>query len=191
MTAPARVAAALERLEAPWWIAGGWALDLFLGRETRAHEDVDVVLLRRDQAALLRHFAGWDLQVAVPGEGLRPWDGSALELPLHELWARRAPGKDWLCELLLAEADGETWVYRRDARVRLPLAQAGGVAGGLPLLAPEIVLLYKSKGPAGKDEADFAAVEPELSAGARRWLGEAIALVHPGHPWLGRLAVPR
>jgi Aminoglycoside-2''-adenylyltransferase len=31
----------------PWWIAGGWAIDLFVARPTRAHHDLDVELLRR------------------------------------------------------------------------------------------------------------------------------------------------
>ncbi|MGH9027589.1 MAG: nucleotidyltransferase domain-containing protein, partial [Acidimicrobiia bacterium] len=30
----------LADLRATWWIAGGWALDLFLGRQTRTHEDL-------------------------------------------------------------------------------------------------------------------------------------------------------
>ncbi len=30
----------------PWWIAGGWAIDLHLGRRSRAHADVDVLVLR-------------------------------------------------------------------------------------------------------------------------------------------------
>ena len=34
-----------------------------------------------------------------------------------------------------------------------------------------------------KDEADFAAATPLLSAPARAWLRDALALVHPGHPW--------
>jgi hypothetical protein len=32
-----------EGMPVPWWIAGGWALDLFVGRTTRAHEDMDVL----------------------------------------------------------------------------------------------------------------------------------------------------
>ncbi|HYR11212.1 MAG TPA: hypothetical protein VEQ60_25755 [Longimicrobium sp.] len=31
------VTAALRDLDAPWAVAGGWALDLALGRVTRAH----------------------------------------------------------------------------------------------------------------------------------------------------------
>ena len=41
------------RVCAPWWIAGGWAIDTFLDRETRAHKDLDVGVLRRDIGGVL------------------------------------------------------------------------------------------------------------------------------------------
>lgn len=40
----------------PWWIAGGWAIDLFLGRQTREHQDIDVLILRRDHQAVRSLF---------------------------------------------------------------------------------------------------------------------------------------
>ena len=43
---PAKAAAIAP---APWFIAGGWAIDLFLGRKTREHADVDFALSRLDQ----------------------------------------------------------------------------------------------------------------------------------------------
>ena len=46
---PKEVARFFSTLTVPWWIAGGWALDLFLGEQTRDHEDIDVQILRRDQ----------------------------------------------------------------------------------------------------------------------------------------------
>ena len=36
-----------------------------------------------------------------------------------------------------------------------------------------------------KDEADFAACLPRLSEPARRWLRDAVSLLHPGHPLRG------
>jgi hypothetical protein len=180
--APQDVAEVLSDFPGPWWIAGGVALDLWLGRTTRSHSDVDVTVLRRDQAALRECLAGWDLHVAHEGT-LEPWDGRRLELPLHELWARREPDGPWEAELLLAETDGDRWLFRRDPSISLPLAQAGDAH----VLAPEIVLLYKAKAPRERDEADFAAVAPALDERRRRWLRDAIARVHPGHPWLALL----
>ena len=49
----------------PWFIAGGWASDLFLGRVTREHEDVDVAVLRPDQFALREHLRAWDVGYAT------------------------------------------------------------------------------------------------------------------------------
>jgi hypothetical protein len=48
---PAVLPDLLGGVDAPWWLAGGWAIDAFLGRVTRVHEDTDVLVLRRDQAA--------------------------------------------------------------------------------------------------------------------------------------------
>lgn len=60
---------------------------------------------------------------------------------------------------------------------------------GIPYARPEIVLLFKAKhAHRSKDKADFAAVLPLLELARRRWLAQMLALVHPGHPWLAKLA---
>jgi hypothetical protein len=51
----------------PWWIAGGWAIDLFLGRETRPHGDLDVGVLRRNVGEVLRSFPGSEAFEAKDG----------------------------------------------------------------------------------------------------------------------------
>lgn len=45
---PAELALLMSAVRAPWWLAGGWALDYFLGRVTREHADTDALILRRD-----------------------------------------------------------------------------------------------------------------------------------------------
>ena len=42
----------LEGAGFAWWIAGGWAIDLFIGYQTRDHCDIDVLIRRDDQLAL-------------------------------------------------------------------------------------------------------------------------------------------
>jgi hypothetical protein len=128
--APLAIATLLEGVGAPWWIGGGWAIDLFLGRVTRAHQDVDVVILRRDQERFRRHLGpGWALvYVQRPGGGRVPWTaGQRLASPIHEIHAT-APATGETLELLLNEADGSTWHYRRDARITLPLDRLGATS---------------------------------------------------------------
>jgi hypothetical protein len=60
-------------------------------------------------------------------------------------------------------------------------------AGGIPYARPEVTLLFKAKHTRPKDEADFKAVLPRLGEAERRWLADALALVHPGHHWLAEL----
>lgn len=179
---------AMRRYPAAWCIAGGWALDLFLGRRTRAHTDVDVAVLRRDQIAVREHFRGWEMLKVADG-ALVPWaEGEWLAAPIHEVHARRTEIDPRAVELLLDEAEGDEWLFRRDPAVRLPLGRAIlRDPDGIPHLAPEIVLLYKAKAPREHDQHDFAAALPMLGAERRAWLRRALAAAHPAHPWIARL----
>ncbi len=167
----------LRELDASWWIAGGWALDLFLGFESRPHKDLDVAVLRRDAARVRDALPGWEVCVAHDG-ALEPWDGAPLPDARNTLWARPRGAERWHLELVLETADGETWRYRRDPRVTLPLAAFGPAGGALP---PEVVLLFKSRD--SGHEHDWNAVAPRLDAGARAWLANAVALAHSESPY--------
>jgi len=57
-------------------------------------------------------------------------------------------------------------------------------------LRPEIQLLYESKRPRAKDEADLEAVRTSLSPHARGWPMSALRTTAPTHPWLESLASP-
>src|SRR5881296_1047429 len=92
---PRRVADLMRNFDRPWFIAGGWALDLFLDRETRAHADIEIAIFRRDQETLWRHFSGWDMEKIVPGGGdpkRQAWRGEWLAPPIHEIHARQVKG---------------------------------------------------------------------------------------------------
>lgn len=171
-----------------WCVAGGWALDLFLGRQTRAHADVDLAIFRADQHALQRHLHAWKL-LKVENGRLSPWAaGERIELPVHEIHAMRGTGEPGALEILLNECEGDRWVYRRDPAVTLPVARliVRG-AGEVPALCPEVVLLYKSKGLREVDEEDFQRMRPHLGGERRAWLAAALATAGPGHRWIAEL----
>ncbi|MDQ0417019.1 hypothetical protein J2Z48_001191 [Croceifilum oryzae] len=52
----------------PWFIAGGWALDLDHGKQTRLHKDVDLCCFRENIHELLNYFSDWNRQVVIPGD---------------------------------------------------------------------------------------------------------------------------
>ncbi|MGW4527700.1 nucleotidyltransferase domain-containing protein [Amycolatopsis sp. NPDC004378] len=77
----------------PWWLAGGFALELAAGRSWRPHGDVDVLVPRRDQLGVQRALAGWEWWAADPPGTLRP--GAAGELlgpAVHDVWCRPSAG---------------------------------------------------------------------------------------------------
>jgi hypothetical protein len=189
---PEDIAGLLAGFNAPWWIAGGWALDLSLDAETRQHDDIDVAILRRDQRPLYDRFRDWDLRYATPDHTLEPWDGHSLLPPIHGVWARRSPDTSalWTCEFLLNEERDGRWVYRRNPAITRPLDDLGRRRDGVPFLRPEIVLLYKSNDPTPKDEADFDVVQPQLPQPGRGWLRQALGTCDPRHPWVQRLSGP-
>jgi len=78
-----------------WWIAGGWAIDLFLGHQTREHADMDVAILRGAEPALRTHFSNWDIEVAHDG-ALEDWDGAVLQPPRDQFFARPTSDRPWL-----------------------------------------------------------------------------------------------
>ncbi len=182
------VAAFLADFPRPWFISGGWAIDLFLNRVTRDHEDIDVAIFRRDQRELQSYLAGWTLKKVVEGRR-EPWrEGEWLNLPVHEIHARRAGEASGEIEFLLNEAADDHWVFRRDPRIRRPISKSAmRTSFGIPFLAPVIVLLYKAKDPTVKDQADFERVRPRLGFTRRLWLRGALETCYPGHPWLARL----
>ena len=174
----------------PWWVAGGQALDLFLGTTTRHHEDLDVEIFRRDQHQIQGLLAslGWDLHLAASGH-LRPWNqGESLTAGATSVWCRPAPEEPWCLQLLLAESDNHHWVFRRNPAIVQPVEAIGRrTAEGVPYLTPMIQLLFKAKNPRPKDIADFHAVLAALPGADRTWLTSALTFTHPGHPWLARL----
>lgn len=168
-----------------WWVAGGWAIDLHLGRQHRSHKDVDIAVLRRDQQELRSFFCGWSLQKVVNGAFQPWWPNEVLELPVHEVHAEREAEH---VEFLLNESTDDRWVFRRNPSISMPLERASRCsAQGIPYLCPEIVLLYKAKAPRDHDLDDFRRARTALDTDARQWLAAALDACHPGHEWIGKL----
>ncbi|MFC0329771.1 nucleotidyltransferase domain-containing protein [Paenibacillus sepulcri] len=52
-----------------WCIAGGWALDLHLCKQTREHSDIDVIIIRDEQLIAYQYLKrDWKLYKAEDGK---------------------------------------------------------------------------------------------------------------------------
>ncbi len=186
----------LDGLAAPWWLAGGYALETFVGRAYREHGDIDVVVFRDDQRAVHDHLMarGWEAHAPDPPGTLRPWrEGELLPSDVHDIWCREASDGPWRLQLMLEERDGDDWVYRRDAAIQRPVTAFGwSTSDGMPVIAPEVQLLYTarstSRSQSGKGDQDLEIVAPLLPADAHDWLLNVLSTDAPGHPWIHRLA---
>ena len=183
------VAELLGPVSAPWWIAGGYALDLFLGHETRKHVGTDIAILRSDQKTILELLRKWDVQIAHNRELIPLKKGEAVTDPEHhQLWARETRDGPWRMEVFLEHSDGKRWSYRRNDRIGLNVADLGRRdANEIPFIRPEVMLLYKSKAPRPVDETDFLYALPRLDVAQKAWLSAAVGTMDPHHRWLERL----
>ena len=185
----AEVAALFRDAPFPWGLAGGYAVEQFLGTSIRAHDDIDIVVFRDDQDQLYQRLYAWRLFAADPPGTLRPWSrGEYLAPGIHDIWAYERAAHAWQLQIMLIETDGDAWVSRRHPMIRGLRADLLVPYHGIPCIRIEVQLLYKAKGNRAKDQLDFRACLPLLTTDAREWLRQALQLAHPeGHAWLALL----
>lgn len=184
---PGQVAQHLAGITTPWCVAAGWALDLFLGTQTRPHGDIEIAVPAAAFPEVRGRFPGYAFDAVGSG---RIWADAAPDVlaATHQTWLRDRTTGNYLLDVFREPHDGETWICRRDETIRLPYSQIiHHTPGGIPYLAPELVLLFKAKRALAKDQADFDAAIPRMTAAQRQALAELLSRVHPGHRWLASL----
>ena len=186
---PEHTARLLSVLDLPWYVAAGWAIDLFLGGQRREHEDLEIAVPNERFGEVAEALAGYEIFVITGPREATPLAQVGATLDTHQTWVREPATGRWRLDVFREPSDGDTWICRRDPSIRLPYDQViAWTDDGIPYGRPEIVLLFKARhAHEPKNEDDFAAVLPALEAERRRWLAEALEIVHPGHPWLGEL----
>ncbi|MBA2424369.1 MAG: hypothetical protein H0W35_01145 [Actinobacteria bacterium] len=183
---PSEAARHLARVDAAWYVTAGWALDLFQGRQTRDHDDIEIAVPAHGFPDVRRALSEFELYAIEDGLA-HPLTPETLAIS-HQTWVREPATGLWRLDVLREPWDGNTWIFRRDSRIRLPRTRViAYTEDGIPYAHPEIALLYKAKAVREKDEDDFAAVLPLLGPSRRNWLAKALTLVHPDHRWLEAL----
>lgn len=171
-----------------WMIAGGWALDLHIGFETRNHGDIDIVIKSSDQEKVY-HFLSenWELYKAIEGR-LTPWQAGEFSASVDNIWARKNTQSPWSFQMLFIEDINEQWIYKREKSITKPIEDLFlRSVEGIPYMRPEVQLLYKagSSNIRKKDVEDFLHIWPSLSETERNWFNKALKKQFPaGHDWL-------
>lgn len=178
----------------PWAICGGHALELFTGKAIRPHGDVDLSLTEAARTKAIDFFLakGWRLYEYRGMGKVKPVAACADSEAGRNLMAvldDHAPVQFFPCEeegLLYHQfTPGLTKLNFIDLLFQPAQEKAFLLRDGLPVLAPEIALLYKAARP---EEAaarqDFDAVYPLLDEAQRQWLHAALTRQFPGHVWL-------
>ena len=178
----------MTSFKAPWFLIGGWAVDAWLGRQSRDHGDVDIGYFRDSERAVFRHLAGWHMAAhdSPDADHDDPWDGHVLDFPAH-IHARKP---DWPeLDLNANEREGDQWIINREPRMAVRIGDAVRESGwGLPTLTPEVVLWHKGRADIReRDHHDFAALLPLLDGRQRAWLADALPAISPVHPWLSEV----
>jgi hypothetical protein len=185
---PQEVHRRLVEVSAPRCVVGGWAVDLFLGTQTREHEDLEIEVPRGDFHEIRAALDGFELYVAS-GEVWHLPKSTEPPVERHQVWVYDVGMRAWRLDVMLGLGDRETWTFRRNAAISAPRREmVRQTDDGIPYVAPAPTLLYKAKHSRPKDIADFDACLPRLGRAEREWLAEALQREHPDHPWIARLA---
>ena len=189
---PEQTARRLEGLDVPWCVAAGWAIDLFVGYERREHEDIEIAA-PADAFPQIQSLLG-DLDFYAVGDGEV---AAVVESPerfavTHQTWGLDRTTFEWRIDVFREPSADCEWVCRRDEQIRLPYDELiEHTTDRIPYVRPEVALLFKAKAARSKDEADLRDVLPLLDSPRRALLHDWIALVHPGHDWLGLVSGER
>ena len=195
-----------------WAFCGGYEIDLFLGRETRKHGDIDVCVFERDRNVIKDYMLVCDWNVyefrgmgrlrklnaadasdagrnlMCVKDGCRLVDFYPCDEPgmlLHVFHHTGMEKFDYI-EFLFNDSDGDEFVFSKPLGIVRDIDKAILNDGRYYYLAPEIALLYKAAN--ADDETyrrDYGLAVVDLDDDQRSWFRNGLKLCYPqGHPWL-------
>ena len=167
-----------------WVLAGGYALELFVGENYRKHADIDILVKRDYQKKLLDRIEKSRMFVATDDK-LSPFEENLFyEFPVQDIWVLDESFSAWCLQIMLYDVADGFWIYKRDRNIKLSHDLLFWKKDGIKAIKPEVQLLYKSKSIRIKDEIDFQKVSKRLSKKAKLWLSNALKQCYGRHQWI-------
>ena len=192
---------------------GGHALDMFLGYESRVHGDIDVCAFWEDRDKIIEYMIsqGYKVYEMLGGGRAHPITGTSNlirlkknifccleDCPLVKTYPIEEDGNCWMeffhvgqtkldyIEFLFNNKSDSRFEYMRNPEITLELDKAICFSDGIPYLAPEIILLYKSTDIDRQGyQQDFELAYKAMSDEQKQWLQSALKREFPdGHKWI-------
>ena len=196
-------------------ICGGHAIDLFLGKKTRQHKDLDAIIYWEDRDRIVQHMLdeGWEIYEPCGTPYMHKINNISDQMRVKSnIWCIKPTNQHYKCtehekdmfavdfdnseqtdldyiEFLFNTKTDEHFLYSRNHDVKLELNRAVLHIGNFPCLAPEMVLLYKSTAADEPEyQLDFDNTIVKLNNEQLSWLKESLVFMFPdGHKWLNNL----
>jgi hypothetical protein len=182
---PREVTRRLSGVSAPWYVAAGWAMELFTDAAARPHSDIEIAVPAPCFNEIVRALPGYEWDVA--GDG-RVWPHPMNAEQHFQSWLRDPATGHYHLDVFREPCSDDRWVCRRDPSITLASDELiRHTRDGVPYAAPEVALLFKAKRRREKDQADFERVVPHMDRFATARLRDWLSRVHPGHPWIAAL----
>lgn len=193
---------------------GGQAIDLFLGYESRVHGDIDICAYWNERDEIIRFMQSrgfYVYEMLGGGRAHRITDISVQMKTKRNIFCFKEgcplvklyPHDENDCcrieffhvgqtelnfiEFLFNDRSEAQFEYARDREIKREIDKAVLSADGVPYLAPELCLLYKSTDTERKGyQQDFELTYPAMNPEQQSWLRNALIRLYPqGHRWIG------
>ena len=201
----------IQNANIKWAVCGGFALDLFLGREIRNHSDIDICVFEKDRDVILKYMLqnNWNLYEFRGNGKVRPLNITSssevgrnlmcikgecdivkfypcedANLLWYEFFHTGIKELNYL-EFLFNIANEEYFIFNKEQGIQRELSKAILFNDNIPFLAPEIVLLYKSSRSENREyHYDFEQTYPYMNDEQKEWFNQNLNVLHPdGHIW--------
>lgn len=104
-----------------WCIAGGWALDLHLCKETRKHADIDVIITREEHLIVYKYLStDWVLYKAEQGK-INLWEDEEYLNTTNDILVSKSNQTPWAFQLMLIDTEDGSWIYKKNKSVNRPI----------------------------------------------------------------------
>lgn len=196
-----------------WYLCGGFAIDAYLGNITRKHKDVDITVSFNDMKECIQYLKskGWEIDAPVGNQRLVSVEFALQhsELNFDNIWCYKK-GVDFIktektdgpfkymkfinreqtkldfIEVMFNKIENGIFYYQKNHNITLDIDNAFIKMGEVTILAPEIILLYKSRNCENSDyQHDFDMVINKLDKERYDWFINAMNIAYPqGHIWI-------